>query len=78
MKQTKGGQRYRLRSARYEQLVQAAEAAGWGVRFAGNGHMLLVPPQGGKPVSISLTMEDKDNRVFLNARAALRRGGVSV
>ncbi len=58
-------------------LVEAAEAAGWTVTQTRNSHLRLVPPtKDGTPLILSGS--PSDHRSILNARAALRRQGVSV
>lgn len=67
-----------IRSKRVRDLVRKARALGCSIEWGGNGHVLIHPPDGGKPTWVSATMEDKDPRAYLNARASLRRAGVDV
>ncbi len=61
----------------YRPLVEAARAAGWTVTQTRNSHLRLVPPsKDGTP--IVLAGSPSDHRAILNARASLRRQGVSV
>lgn len=67
-----------IRDSRIADLVDLAEQRGWTVRLGGNGHLLVYPPDGGKPVSVSMTLNSKEPRAWLNTRAAFRRGGLDV
>lgn len=66
-----------IRSGRQRALVEAALAAGWTARVDGDSHIRLVPPTGGRGVTISTTANDQ-GRQYLNARAALRKEGLDV
>lgn len=66
-----------IRSGKQRALVDAALAAGWKARYDGANHIRLIPPTGGRGVTISTTADDR-SRGYLNARAALRREGLDV
>lgn len=56
--------------------MKCAAKAGWSVSRTAKARFVLVPPAGGKPVI--LFDKPKDYRSTMNARAALRRGGLVV
>lgn len=61
-------------------IVSLAEAAGWRVQptqGAAARHVLMFPPDGGRPVGFSMT-ERGDRRGRSNVFAALRRAGLEV
>lgn len=55
--------------------VRVALAQGWRVSFAGTGHALFLPPEGGR---ISVTNSSLAGRRLYNVRATLRRAGLRI
>lgn len=57
-------------------LARPALQTGWKPSWTGTGHLRLTPPDGGDPVV--MPKSPSDHRGLKNARAKLRRAGVSV
>lgn len=68
----------RVRNDKVRELVKAAVEAGWALSGPdGQGHLRLLPPDGGKPVMVSRTVVAQ-GRGIMNMRAALKRGGLDI
>jgi hypothetical protein len=66
----------KFRSPVLAAVFRAAVAQGWTWRYAGSGHVLIYPPQGGAPISLSVTAYDGKANLDLVARA--KRAGLRI
>ena len=59
----------------YRALAAAARRSGWKITPLGSGHLRWQPPSGG---FITTSASPSDRRAVANARAALRRAGLTM
>jgi len=60
-----------------KEVVAKCKAAGWRVEQGGS-HTKLYPPDGGRPVILSLGTGSTAGRAFANIKAQLRRNGIEI
>jgi len=60
-----------------DQLIAAAERAGWKVRVGGGNHTFIYPPDGARPVTLSVNHSKVGARINDQVKAC-RRAGLAI